>query len=805
MNKTNLIFYKRYFIFFTIAVLLHLVSPVVFSQDKAINTIAAKFEDYSSRHLQEKLFLHTDKEFYVAGEIVWFKIYAVEGVFNKPLDISKVAYAEILDRDNKPVLQEKIQLENGTGDASFYLPLTLASGYYKLRSYTNWMKNFSPDFFFEKPITVVNTIKAPDNLPAADTAVYYAGFFPEGGNLVSNIESKVAYRITDQSGKGVMAKGFILRNNSDTVLSFQPSRFGIGNFVFQPSAGSSYKAILVFSSGKVIEQSLPAVNEKGYVMRVTNTGNGDIKVTINANTNSQNKEVALLAHTRQVVKFVEKVRLDNNGLATFIIDRSKLGEGISQITAFTEEGYPVCERLYFIKPVEKIRLSAKSDIDQYTTRKKVNLSVVAKDNAGETVPADISVAVFQPDSLQLNGSPDIFSYLWLSSDLKGQIESPGYYFSDDPGVREAADNLMLTHGWRRFRWTDVLAPEKSVMSFPPEYKGPIISAKIMNVRDNAPAINKQVFFSMPGKPFKFYSSSSDNNGIVWFDINDSYDDHDIIFQVNDRPGYSYRTELISPYADAYTGKSTAVFSPSVNIQDVLLNRSISMQVQNVYTADSMTKFSVPVIADSLPFFKHADRSYSLDDYKRFTTMEEVLREYIGEISVVVRNGKLHLKILNQADREFYDEDILVLIDGVALLDRDKIFSFDPLKVKKVDVITKGYVVGPSFFRGMVNFSTYDGGFKAGELDPNLVVVNYEGLQSQREFYSPVYETAQQQATRIPDFRNTLYWSPSLITTKKGETNVQFYTSDQKGIYKVIVQGMGKDGPAATASFTFEVK
>jgi hypothetical protein len=811
MNRTRHTYSSRTFVFCAITLLLNLAGIAVFSQDKTINALTAKLEDYSSKHLQEKLFLHTDKEFYVAGEIIWFRIYYVDAIFNKPLDISKVAYAEILDKDNKPVLQQKIVLKKGGGQGSFYLPLTLASGSYKLRSYTNWMKNFSSEFFFEKAVTVVNTMKAAGASSKNDSAAYHAAFFPEGGNLVNNVESKVAFRVTDLTGKGADARGFILNSKNDTLLSFQTSKFGIGYFIFKPSDINTYRAILVFPGGRSIEQSLPTVNEKGYIMRVAGADDQKIRVTVNTNakTNSQYKEVFILVHTRQVLKFAEKAHLDNNGAATIFIDRSKLGEGITQITVFNEEGRPVCERLYFIKPLKKITLVAKTGDEIYSTRKKVNLSVAAKDKAGEGLPADVSVSVFQLDSLQQTDNANIFTYLWLSSELKGRIESPGYYFSDDPGVEEATDNLMLTHGWRRFRWEDVLSTEKAVVAFPPEYNGAVISARVINARSNGPAADKQVFLSIPGVPFRFYASSSDANGIVSFEVKDRYDYHDIIFQVNDmvtdRSENAYRIELISPFADMQTEKNFSSFSSVKSMQNLLLNRSIGMQVQNVYTADSIRKFQLPVIADTLPFFNYPGRTYFLDDYKRFTTMEEVLREYIAEINVVVKNGKQHLKLMNESSKEFYDQDILVLLDGVPLQDKDKIFSFDPIKVRKIDIIPKGYVMGPSYFRSMASFSTYDADFKAVELNPGLVIVNYEGLQMQREFYSPVYETQQQQSRRIPDFRNTIFWSPALTTDNKGEAKVQFYTSDQKGIYIAVVEGIGENGDAAATSFTFEVK
>lgn len=125
---------------------------------------------------EEKLFVHTDKNFYLAGEIIWFKIYNVDGVRHQPTDMSKIAYLEIIDKDNKPVMQGKIALKKGKGNGSFYLPSSVNSGNYRLRAYTRWMKNFSADHYFQKPVTIVNSLKP---IPVADTVTprYQVAFF----------------------------------------------------------------------------------------------------------------------------------------------------------------------------------------------------------------------------------------------------------------------------------------------------------------------------------------------------------------------------------------------------------------------------------------------------------------------------------------------------------------------------------------------------------------------------------------------------------------------------------------------------
>jgi hypothetical protein len=229
-----------------------------------------------------------------------------------------------------------------------------------------------------------------------------------------------------------------------------------------------------------------------------------------------------------------------------------------------------------------------------------------------------------------------------------------------------------------------------------------------------------------------------------------------------------------------------------------------MQVQNVYLADSLNKFRPPV-QDSLRFFGRPDYTYKLDDYTRFTTVEEVFREYVREVNVNREQGRLHLLMLNEPIRQFFDDNnTLVLLDGIPILD-DKIFSYDPLKLSKLEVVPRIYISGPCSFSGIASFTTYKGDYDGLELDARSLLIDYDGLQPNREFYSPVYETEQQVESRLPDYRNLLYWSPDIHTSGQGKKEYSFYTSDLAGKYVAVIQGLTPDGQTGVRYLHFEVK
>jgi hypothetical protein len=163
-----------------------------------------------------------------------------------------------------------------------------------------------------------------------------------------------------------------------------------------------------------------------------------------------------------------------------------------------------------------------------------------------------------------------------------------------------------------------------------------------------------------------------------------------------------------------------------------------------------------------------------------------------------------LNILDNQKISFFETDPLLLLDGVPIFDTDKFMAYDPLKIRKLEVVTGTYFLGNMTFDGIANFITYTGDIPGFEIDPHAAVVDYEGIQLQREFYSPINESPQQKALRLPDFRSLLYWNPTIITNATTHQNLTFFTSDQAGKYLIIIQGISPDGISGFSKTTIEV-
>lgn len=782
------------YIFVIVAFLFSQLNAMAQSSD--LKSIQNSITQYQSSHLPEKLYLHTDKSVYVNNEICWFKIYNLEGFFHTPLDLNKVAYVELLDANKQPVIQEKISLNNTSGNGTLQMPANIPSGKYSLVAYTNWMKNFNPGFFFTKEITVINTQTGNQVSNAKPKQNYQIQFYPESGNLLNGFVNKVAFMATDNFGNPLQTKGYIIDSKADTICSLVTLLNGIGNFSFTPKDQNIYKAIIETPNGPM-EALLPSAVQNGLALRVVANSTG-IKVKLNASSSYNNRNTFLIIHCRGVIKKAVQLNI-NNDANDIEIPSADLGEGINTITLFDNNKKPIAERLYFKYPAKTTNI-ASIETDRYKLRSKVNLTL----NSISNNPYDASIAVYKIDSLQGIDEMNIQNYLLLSSDLVGKIQAPHSYFDINNSIREnAMDNLMLTHGWRRFILDNNEESKLANFTYLPELGGTLISGKILNKGTQTPSKETAGYLSVPSKNTVFKSALSDDKGKIVFQFQNFTNDGQIIVQADSAKSLKNKIEIENPFV----GKNMKVNAfqpldfnklPKLDIS----NWHKSSQIQSYYNPQYASQFA-PSKQDTNAFYFTPDRTYFLDDYARFATLEEVIREYVTPVTLVKEKGRYQLYVYDDAYKQFFEQTPLVLLDGVIIKDIDKFLEYDPLKIRKLEVVSRVYFSGNLAYNGVINFTTYTGKLEGFEMDPNAIVLDYKGLQSRRIFNAPVYEKGAQIESRIPDFRQLLYWNPTANIEQKNKFS--FYTSDIKGNFIISIQGVNKDGKLLNEQLPFTVQ
>ncbi|RFP66247.1 hypothetical protein D0N36_04300 [Hymenobacter lapidiphilus] len=778
----------------------------------SLGGLTGQFSRQARQMPREELFLHLDRPLYLSGETMWFKVYATGGPEARPQALSSVAYVEVLDAGRRPVLRGKVALREATGQGTFLLPSSLPSGRYTVRAYTRWMQNFSPEAFFHGTVTIVNTFAASGAVPLPDSAALEARFFPEGGELVRGLRSKIAFKITDKRGHGVAATGTVLDAQGTAVATFSTRRGGMGSFDFTPAVGgpATYSAIINRPAGagqarpQAFTSRLPAVREQGYVLSLAPAASpGQLRLTVQS-TPGQPETVLLLAHARQRAALARSLNL-LNGRAELTINQTDLPDGVSRFTLFSEARQPLAERLFFQRPRRNLALSARPHQPGYAPRSKVSLNVAAANAAG---PASLSVAVYRLDSLSATAGPTIDQYLGLTSELRGSVENPGYYFTATGTEAAAAtDELLLVQGWSRFKWADVLRPGTGAPVFQPELYGPVVQARLTRAGTDEPRSGLTTYFSSPSRVVRLYTDYSDANGMLRFEPGNLYGPQTVMLQTDPRQDSTVRITVSDPYSEQFAALPVeSTFSLAARFRPDYARRHLQAQVQTVFAGRKYDRYRV-MPTDSVPFYGRPDASYPLDTYTRFKVMEEVLREYVPGVIVRIRNDGFHLLVVDNPNKSAFQENPMMLLDGVPVFNVNRVMAMNPLKIQRLDVITSRYFQGETAYDGLVSLRTYKGNLEGFQLDPRVLIQEYEGLQEQREFYAPRYDTPEQQRSRRPDMRELLYWNPAVTVAGPGAAPqpLEFFTGDQPGRYLIEVQGLDATGAAGSSRSTFEVQ
>lgn len=792
-NRRHIFFHIRLLLFITGAFLTVICKgqtelPVTAVQNKMISN-------------EEVIFIHTDKEAYLAGEIIWYKVYLLDAGGITVNSYNTIGYLELLNDKGSPVLQSKIEIKKGQGDGSLYLPVNVGTGAYTLTGYTSRMKQGDSKLFFRKRIVITNSLTEGYAAQEEKDKTALIHFFPEGGDPVEGLITKVGVQVLDpKTTDGLPASGSIIANETDTVATFETQKFGLGQFTYTPRSGNRYTALVRIPGKEIIKVPLPAQKISGHTISVSEENKDAYKVIVSAQRAAPQK-MFLVAHTGQTSKVALELEMESDNSIACSISKSRLGTGIVYFTLFDQHWQPVSERLVFTPPdLSRTGVRVSND-NRTTTRQRLAIELTPERSSGSQQVINGSLSVYATDGNEQQ-SLNIRDYLYLTAHLSGKVEAPEFYFTPEAERGNYIENLMLVNGWRRFNNTTGTGVPPI-----PEYNGHIISARVINTWTSKPAAGVACFLTTPSVPFGLFNGTSDADGIVRFNVNRYYGPGDIFIKPfpSDNTANSYRIEVLSPFADS---ASKTFFQPPFLLNPAdsadLLKRSIAMQANNIYYKDRLNTFHAPVYKDSLPFYDKAEVTYMLDDYKRFSTMEEVLREYVTPINVIVKDRKLKMTIYNEKSESVYRFAVLVLLDGVPLNDYNSIFNYDPFKVKRLDVVPRRFVIGPAVYSGIASFQTYDAKFDGFELDPTALPIDYEGLELKREFFSPVYTAENKGDLRIPDYRTTLLWSPALKFEGNNPQRIDCFTSDFTGTYKIVLQGITQDGKPVYSESSFTV-
>ena len=784
--------------------LVFIISPLLSYQDSvaqtspySIEAVKDIFERQVTNVHQEKIFVHTDRVSYITGETIWLSAYCTDATFHVPIDLSKVLNIELLDPSGQAIKQTRIKLIDGLGKGQIFVSPDIQSGSYLLRAYTNWMKNFDPEFVFYKKIEIVNpsSVRDIDETPISNNQPDI-DFFPEGGNLVSGLTSKVAVKASDRSGIGLAVTGVVYDHEDNEVAEFTTSNSGYAYFFLTPDPTKSYFA-RVELDGLIEKYHLPKVRQTGLVLSANTSETGSLTISIDYTKDFQ-EDLYLIVHTRGIIKKILSIDLKQE---THIIKANELSEGISHITILSSDFTPLSERLVFKYPDISEPINLSIDQKAYNRREKVDLALELNENWHKDDSAFLSVSVSH-SAVSSGHTGNIVSNLLLTSDLKGSIPTPWIYFDPNNRLRaEQLDLVMLTNGWRRFEWDTVKLMDNTQLKYPAEINAPILSGRVNKNKNGKLPISLQMNFLSRASVMNSHDLNAE--GLFHFEVPFRINNEKVYFFVHRDTLPADQVSIISPFDIGYIdiGNFNNRFAPESRTYLETLNANI--QISQVYrNTTHINGISAVIQQTNTPFYGTPDYLYNLDDYTRFETVADLFLEIIRTVAIRDNNKMSGFYVVNDG---LLPGGALTLIDGVPIFDPDYVLNFDPLKIEKIAVINDEYSMGSIDYHGVIEFTTYQGDFDQQELPEYLVEKVYHGLQRARVFYAPNYSSDQGRLERIPDYRNTLYWNPLVKINGLSNVDLQFFTSDDIGLYQIEVNGITSKGQPIFLQSSFKVR
>ncbi|QEM12653.1 hypothetical protein [Mucilaginibacter rubeus] len=484
----------------------------------------------------EKVYLHLDKPFYNITDTIWFKVYTVTGAEHQLSDISGVVHVELINAKDSVARRINLKLTNGVAWGDFVLPGNYKAGSYRLRAYTNWMRNQGTVAMFDQRIQVngrpVFGANQPQNQPATENKTDVQ-FFAESGSLVNGLRSKIAVKVIGQNGLGRDAKGSITDNDGNEVAEFETTHLGMGIFALLPQAGKTYKAKITTDGIPPFTVDLPKAGDEGFTMTVNNrlTDSINIKLTASSKTlgTKQHAYYYLVGQSGGKVYYTTSFKLEDPGYS-FKIEKKRFPSGIAQFTLFGADAEPLNERIAFIRANDTLKLKLNIAAQKLATRNAVSVVMEAANNASKPVIGAFSVSVINESRIPFNQNAEstILNNLLLTSDLKGYIEQPNYYFNNITDKTESdLDMLMLTQGYHGFEWRKTLSEKQEQPDFKAEKSLSLAGA--LQTPGGKPIPNGKV--TLLGNRENFYADTVTNlNGDFKFEDVDVSDTSHLLVQ-----------------------------------------------------------------------------------------------------------------------------------------------------------------------------------------------------------------------------------------------------------------------------------
>ena len=748
------------------------------------HTLTCHSQEGTMPESRELVYLQTDKGIYETGEDLWFKTYVMDAQSLALSKRSKTLFVEMLNAQDSIVWQEKYPILSGIAGGHMYIDKDLKEGDYRIHAYTRF--SFLNDTLrpvYPKKIRVVKSIayKGTDSPQDEDRPVVRLSFFPEGGDLIDGIPTKVAFKARDGKGMPAKVKG-VLQENGKEIARLETVHDGMGFVFMLPRKSSSYKVVL--NDGR--EFPFAKVTASGLSIHLRKQTDEYLEFHLSQPKEATPQKIRLTGRMRGKLYCMAEGTLRDILRIKIPVKEFPL-QGIAEFTLYNENGQPMAERLVYVHPERKLHIELNTDSARYFTRGKGKLNVKVTDEAGKPVQAHLGLSIFDGAYQNELNPENMLSYCLLSTEIKGNIHNPAYYFDGNNKDRlSALDLLLLTQGWRRYVWEKADTAMLADCFLSDEIRGRQILGKKKKRKELGNG-EQLLQVSGPNTENRFVLIDSLGKFMVPTDL-----------MLGLRGGYVYLKPMLDK--DEY--------KPSVIVEETFGK------------ADSLRKSC----QSYFPYMNPSQVFSELQlDYPVISQDSSIL---LSEITVTGKKGRVFRdKMMGRLDSlaqmkvgaAWVCSGCIPGNNNVEYLNDYKDYSHHPIgcpvpppgKISS-PVIGRKYYLTKYEPKGENNkwiLTKQDEIIWRGEefTEEELLRMNnlwrVKGYYGTREFYQPDELDMQ---SPLPDARNVLLWKPDIVTDEKGEAEVEFFCSDINTSFVGVMEGTDGLGNLGTSQCEFRV-
>ena len=720
------------------------------------------FEKLNNAYFED-IWCHTDRTVYASGDNIWIKARCTNSNFSKESVKSKVLYLELVDQNYHHVQGQKIELTNGLGDNRMNIPDSLRSGVYYLKAYTNWMKNFSPEFHFSKKIYVFNRFgRGTYSTNEKTLNAIKVEFHVEGDNLIDGFETKVGIGIF--MGNTGIDKSVKVINENNVVLDTFQTVNGFGSFRIIPEYGKSYYVLI---NGEQEKYKLPEVKSGGISLKTENQYPEKIVVTVRKKAiHDINKQYYLTVHSKTRLLYNHIIKFDNNE-AVINLNRDNFPLGILYISLFSDTEDLITERVICNANSDKIPVKLTTEKNKYDNREKVIINLQKEEALTGMNLNSVSLSVTR-------------KYQDVITDSKSEL--PDDYMLHLKNSKYSIRKL-----------NSVVSANKYII----EDKGISLTGSVRGKSNDIPLRNIDVFMSVPDTIPQIQYSVTDNTGRFYFLMKDYYDEQDVIVQhinKNDSLENKINIQLDESFyykENQVIPESSAQMDIDKNIAGEIIAR---FNIMKSYTKEGQGYMNQePAKQRNVKrFYGDPTLIVNTSDYIDLPNFQEISREILPLVRFRKNKKECTITIINQEINKTYSHPML-LIDGIPVNDYCTVSAMGSKEIKTIEVQNTERVYGDLKLDGVLSVFTYKGNFENTEILTGGIRQKYKTYTNKSIFTGKDYRDYDKTGSTEPDLRDLLIWVPE-IKINSGETkHLEFYTSDEEGEYIICLEGISDKG------------